>query len=70
MSEKKYKLVRVLCSGDGEVHYATSRGEFDPASTYCGHIDNVSSTYTKTTKKVTCDSCAQTAKVFVNGVIL
>jgi hypothetical protein len=70
MSDKKYKLVRVLCSGDGEVHYATSRGEFDPASTYCGHVDITGYTYTETTKKVTCAGCAQTAKVFVNGVIL
>jgi hypothetical protein len=69
MGGEKYKLVKVLSSGDGEVHYRTSRGEFDPAFTYCGDIDTGFS-YTPTSKKVTCEACKKTAEIFVNGVIL
>jgi hypothetical protein len=69
MTQPKYKLVRVISSGDGEVHYRTSRGEFDPALTFCGDVDT-GFTYTTTTKKVTCGTCKITAEVFINGVIL
>ncbi|MCG3884136.1 hypothetical protein I3271_05500 [Photobacterium leiognathi] len=59
--------------GFGEVHILTSKGEFDPFSTFCGTCDPVGDSphaLKPTNKKVDCISCLRTFELLRHGIRL
>lgn len=69
MTKANYRLIKIKSSDDGEVHYKTERGEFDPAETWCGCVDT-QDTYEETDEAVTCYGCQNTADVLKDGFIV